>query len=247
MALATGMFGGGAAAPYATNLISIFGAESFVALWDQTETTGIVAADASGNNRPGAYSGPTLAQRIAGYNNILPLYDGVNDIFNTYTASFRTAFPAAEGTIGVVACPYNAGVWTDGISRSIIRFDGGGSNYIFIDKRTTNGQLRYNYIGGGVTKEVIITGQNWTTPKLATMTWSIASDEVRMYLGTDQVGTTQTSVTVFDGLPQIAGQSIGCMQAGGVTPGSFWYGWLGFAFVLNRAAPPAEIALAAVL
>jgi hypothetical protein len=163
------------------------------------ETSGTNADDATSENNDGTYSGVTLnsiASPVAGDN--APLWGGVNDTLNVFSAGLAADFNGQEFTIGVWVKMSGAGVWTDATERRILHWQADASNEIRISKNTTSNQIQFQYIAGGTTKSITytISTTNWFRVEL---TVSKAGDYMRAYVDGVQVGSTQTGLGTFTG------------------------------------------------
>jgi hypothetical protein len=182
--------------PYATKVINI---PNCIAYWKLIETSGTVAADSSGAaSRDGTYTnGPTLAS-VQGPSVAMgsaPLFDGVNDYVEVFTAGLAGAFTPNAFFMGgwfKVA----AGFWTDATEHYMMAARTDGTNTLFIRKATTNNTVLFRHIGAGTTKDVSVDitsiGGFSTTAWHHYGLWNDGSG-VKAYIDGVQVGTTQTS------------------------------------------------------
>lgn len=215
-----------------------------LAYWPLDERSGSTAvnlANASGN---GAYTGVDLAQSQPPF--IAPLFDGANDYCNIYSAWLNTNFNRNELTFAAWAKPYDAGVWTDGVTRHVIWLATNSTQEVIqVRKNTTNNQFLLQYILGGTAKSVTLSSQSWTTWTHLAVTNSKSGDAMMAYINGAQVGTTQTSLGTSSGNNIITTQAT--IGASSTTPGSVWSGWLAHAALWNRALSAAEVARLAVM
>lgn len=210
-------------------------AANLLALWRMNEAAGAVVADSSGNSYNGSATGVTWGQAGIGDGGTAPLFDGANDYIDVQSAGLTTAFNAAAGTVSIWV---NATTWNDGAASVVLSFRVNNDNAVLISK-ATGGDVTVRYRAGATNKDVVISAASLTNGKwhLMTITWSVAADEVKVYLDGAQSGLTQTSLGTWVGAP-------GIMLIGAVTttPTSVWAGKLALAALWNVALTPAQIA-----
>lgn len=226
---------------YHQKLIGIFGRSSITALWGLLETAGTTAYDlVSGRN--GAYSGVALANTTGPRGRPAPLWDGVNDTCNVYSAALASAFSPGSGTLLIWCKVYNVGVWSD--STNDFAFQVGAdntSNYVRIIKTSTASRMQGSHVAGGTAKSVstdVSSNPNWF---LYAITWDKEVDQVKVYYNGVQSGATQTGLGIWSGSLGSNSCAIGAQSGGGSQP---WNGWLAYALLLNRAASAVEISKA---
>ncbi len=216
---------------------------NLVGYWPLDETAGAVAYDRSGYNRNGAYDGCTLANATGPDGaRPAPLFDGVNDLVNIFTAGLATAFIGTEATFALWTKVLNAGTWTDGSTRyGLYIADAGGANQYFSYKAAAPNNREENGARmGGVWTDRTITGLASTDWLHIAFTMSTTGAAGKSYLNGAQFGAN-TAAGVWAG--PITSASIGAHS----TPISFWSGWLAHVAVWKAALTPAQIlALATV-
>ena len=109
---------GGATAPlsYTQQVLNLFGSD-IISYLTLSDSSGTMAADASGNNRTGTYTNsPTLGAEGIGDGLTSVSFDGTDDLVNWYSASLAAAFNSAEGTF-MQWLKLSNGVWNDGVYR----------------------------------------------------------------------------------------------------------------------------------
>lgn len=212
-----------------------------IALWPMDSLSGTTARDATPNGRNGTYSGVTLGQPGIGDGKTSPLFDGVNDFCDVYSASLAGAFNGDEGSLVAWAKVSGAGVWTDGTSRYLVSLQADATNYQVIRKYSTNNTLRFDSRATN-TKTVSVTTSlaGWFH---AALTWSRSADEVKVYLNGVQQGAAQTGLGAWAGTLVSNATVIGSSSSS--TPASCWSGWLAYVAVFARALTPGEVARAA--
>lgn len=214
-----------------------------IAYWPQDEKQGAIAYDwvrrRQGSDQDGVYTGVTLGQPGIGDGRTSPFFDGVNDFNDTFTAAFQGRFDGSEGTMMAWARVFNVGVWTDSISRFMMRLELDAGIYIHIAKRGVNNQLQFIRRGGGVISIVDDAGHAETDWMHLAITWSesiLPTGEMRAFFNGVQVGGTQVGLGAWIGNITLA--LIGALT---VVPTNVWHGYIAHSAVFGRAVPPAEI------
>lgn len=209
-----------------------------IGYWPLDELSGGTAIDLSGNGRNGAHTGVTLLQPGMGDGGTSPLYDGVNDYTNIYSAGLAGAFSKDEGSVAVWAKVAGAGVWTDATNRRIIHLRTDVSNRLLIGRPTASNLLQFLYVAGGTTKTVNLTTSavDWLH---VVLTWSKATDQMKAYAAGAQTGTTQTALGTWVGALNSTNSNIGSTDT---TPNAVWSGTLAHAAIWTRVLTAAEIA-----
>lgn len=166
-----------------------------IAYWPLTELSGLVADNAEGTAaRDGTYSGVTLDSAdgpIVGTR--AGRWDGVNDYCNIYSASLNGVFNGAEGSLVAWVKVFDAGVWTDGSARVVVRIGADSTNYYQLWKNSTNNQLIYQR-WSGIQDVVVQSSVSPTAWFNMAVTWSQAADQFKAYYNGVQVGVTQTGL-----------------------------------------------------
>jgi hypothetical protein len=185
------------------------------------ETSGTTAEDATAENNDGAYSGVTInsaASPVSGDN--APLWDGVNDNLNAFSAGLASDFNGQEFTIGCWVKVSGAGIWTDATVRRILHFYVDANNELWIERTGTNNQIRFIYRAGGTLETVThtISTTNWFR---AEMVVSLAGDSMKCFVDGVQVGTTQTGLGTWSG--SLVNAYYGANRLGN---GAYWSGYL---------------------
>lgn len=223
---------------YSKKLQRLFGS-SIVGYWPMWESSGSVSADISGRGHNGAYTGVDLNQPGIGDRRTCPLFDGVNDYNNIYSAGLNTDMNKDEGTIASWCKVAGAGVWTDATARHFATFEIDGANVIRLRRGATNNAIECGRVVGGVNKNVTDTGLAGTLAWFhVAMTWSVSANELKAYINGSQVGSTQTTIpTLVGGLAP----TLTCLGSRNQTPLNPWSGYLAHAILLNRPATAAEV------
>lgn len=229
-----------ASVPYLQRILSL----GSIALYPQNEASGTTIVDNSGNGRNGTYSAVTLGAAGIGDGQTAASYNGTTSYGNIYSTSLRNAFDVAAGTLAAWARVANAGVWTDGVNRNVIRIDSAtAGNLVFIRKSATANELRVQRSGGAVADFVSTTTLAGVTAWFhVAITWSIANDRLRLYVNGSQVGATQTGLGAWAGLPNA--MTIG---AANTVPAEPWSGTIAYAGIWNRELTATEVQSIGVL
>jgi len=219
---------------YATKILSL----GPIAYWPLNDLSGAAAVEKVAA-RNGAYTGVDLAQSQPPFT--CPLFDGLNDFCNIYSAGLSGINPKSEGSLSIWGKVANAGVWTDGAARQLFSMVTAGANErIAILKGAAAGTVTFTNTQGATVKTVSANGYSFTTWAHFCMTWSKTADQVKAYLNGAQVGATQNGLGAASGQALLVDQSnIGAQDN---TPlGTVWNGWLAHATLFNRALTPTEV------
>jgi hypothetical protein len=203
-----------------------------------------VITDLSGNGRHGVYTGVDLGQPGIGDGRTCPLWDGVNDYGNVYSAGLAGAFNTSEGTLALWLRAASAGVWTDATTRNIARFAVSVSNEVRIQREATNGVVSVRYTGGGTNKQVNISSLSGTGWYHVALSWSIAANELRGYLGGVQQGATQTGLGAWVGALTSTTTILGAFST---LPQFVWSGSIAHAALWSTPLSAADVARLATL
>jgi len=251
--------GGGSFTPPARTTIPTVDANT-VGLWPMNEGYGTVAGDLSANNndgtisngdwgaypaadnaegtaaRDGAYTGVTLGQSVSPF--VCPLYDGVNDFTNIYSASLATAFSGAAGTAMIFAKVSGAGVWTDGKYGVLLKIKVDVNNQVLISKWNSNNQLTYQYKAGGTLLQTLKTSVSATGWINLCITWNKAGDKAICYYNGVQEGATMTGLGTWAGALSATETIVGATDT---TPTNNWNGYLAHAAIWTKALTAVQI------
>lgn len=193
------------------------------AYWPLWEASGGVAQCLVNSAQNGAYTGVTLGDTTTPWGDPAPFFDGVNDFVDIYSATFDGVFDGADGSLMIWNKVYNAGVWTDGQTHNILRFEVDGSNTIYPQYSNAANTMNVPYKAGVATVWVThapISSVDWLHWGF---TWSASSDEVKLYLNGIQVGGTQNGLGVWSGGPLMNTRTV--IGAATTDPVLQFYGW----------------------
>jgi len=209
-----------------------------IALWPLSEPSGTVAIERV-HGWHGTHVGVTLGQPGIGDGNTCPLYDGVNDYTNVYSAELAGAFNGSEGSLMAWAKVANAGVWTDGTTKYAATVYRDSNNRVFIAKSSSaNNCLVVAYYAGAGTANIAryvygVTSTDWLH---LCLTWSAGANEAIAYVD------AQPKVPVTDFGAWVGAPTAVLIGAASITPTSPWSGTLGPVALWDRALTPGEVA-----
>ena len=224
---------------YAQRLLNIDRA-NLVAGWDQSETSGTVAADSSGNGLNATYAASiTLNAAAFADGTPMPLYDANADVVTLPVATLDSPFDPTLGTLMIWLKVRAASVWTDGVSHFAIELGADASNRIFISKSATNNTLSLSYRAGGAAQTKNIT-YSATSLTAIHITWNKTSDRVRFYLNGAQDGADLGSMGVWSGALSNLWTAMGnFISSGGA---NYWDGYLKYAKLWKSELTAGQIA-----
>lgn len=203
--------------------------------YPMNELTGSVAVNLGslGSAANGTYTGVTLNDTAGPGGQGAPLFDGANDYLNILNAAITAAWDAGGDQWSILAWfkAYNAGVWTDGLNRTILTQYEDADNYLSIYKNSANNTLTtVLWKAGGVSEIHSETPFDATTWKCLLVARDEASDEVIPYID----GSPLTTLTTIGTWASAAPWSKLLVGANATTPTLVWYGWLQHLAMFNR-------------
>lgn len=182
------------------------------------------------NNAP-YINTPTLANAATPWGDTCPYFDGVNQKVNlSAVAAIVSAFNFAEGAVSIWAKVNAAAVWEDATARTIWNGYLQAGNLAYIQKTTTNDQIRYQRTAGGGAESQLYTTSAPTDWFNVTLSWSHTGDIVAYYYNSTQLGTDTGLVAAVG---TAADMSIS-------SAASSWHGWLAGAALFDRYVTPGE-------
>jgi hypothetical protein len=188
--------------------------------WPLQEVSGTTAlAKQSGIFNPaldGTNNGATVGQTFGGNIQYSYSFDGSNDNVVVSGAALAAEYSITTGEI-VVFGTIDSSVAGDGSSRLMFQITAGTDN---VDIRKSGSNIVYHYKAGAVTKDLVLAGQNPTTPFMASIAFGDANngDFVTGYFNASQVDTSASSG--FSAVGAIDGFTIGST----VVVGFYWCG-----------------------
>lgn len=230
---------------YSSLVNDIFG-NNLIAHWPLNESSGTVAADASGNFRIGTYStGVQLGVEGIEDGDTASSFNGTDSYINIYSSSLSNAFNSQEGTIIAWLKPHED-IWSNHIRYSVAFILGNNNNNIeFLMAKSLPEDLSNNdYKLEAYYTTILEVGGNsigiqqtnsWFQLALS---WSISNHRCHMYLN----GSLIPDNTYFSGVWQGSLMTEYCYI--GFTSGTPDYNWLGsiaHVSVVNREATASEI------
>ena len=134
----------GGAPTYGQRVLALPG---LVAYWPLDEISGTVATSLTAIPNGAYTNAPALANAPFPSGGAAPLFNGVDEAVNIYSAALSAALNWATGwALAWVRIP-NAAVWLDATGRNALNLYVDGSNAIQITKGVTNNELRVSYEG----------------------------------------------------------------------------------------------------
>lgn len=211
-----------------------------IAYWPLSERTGSVAYDVSGNGLHGALGAAQLGYAGMGDGRTAIYLPGDVDNVDVYTAGLAAAFSPSAGSSMIWATGTDA-VWTDGVARRLQYAYVDSSNYVMI-RRSGNYGLYGYYTAGGTAKYKSITGIPSGLWVSVIVTWSVASDQLIVYINGQQDGAAVTGLGTWSG-------TISTARIGGLSTstGYTWIGQMAHGAFWNRTLSPTEAAALGVV
>jgi len=190
-----------------------------IAFWPLWEGTGATAACLINPAQNGTYTGVTLGDTLTPWGEQAPFWDGATDFCSIHSATLETAFNDDEGSAAIWAQVFNAGVWTDGVTRRALQIRDSGANQLFFTKVVANDTLTFSYTAKDIAKNPIST----TSWMFLGMSWSLSANEVKYFYNGAQEGATQIYAGGWTGSTPTR-WNIGCFDNS--IPNLIWHGWL---------------------
>ena len=223
-----------------TQIVQQIAAANLIAYWPLAEAAGAtVALDASGNGCNGAYTAVTLGVAGIGDGRTAASFDGSTSFNNIYSASLQTVFNGGEGTVALWIKVSGAGVWTDGVQRRFFRLSTTGTDFMYVRKDTTNGQMLFNYAPSGASKSVTVNSLSSVGWLHIAMTWSKSADQMKAYINATQQGSTQTGLG--DWVGTLLSNTATMIGAADTTPNNVWSGSIAHAAIWTTPLSAAQI------
>lgn len=208
-----------------------------IAYWPLNELTGTTAINygSLGTDANGAYSGATLAQIAAPGGGLAPLFDGVNDFVNVYSATLNGGFVGTLGSVMLWSRKRTTAI--NGGVRLVIYVD--SSNRIFIyQPADTSADFIMSYKAGTIEElSATYTGAVDTWYQTV-ITFTDAGDKVIFYVNGEQYGATATGIGTWVGALSSTTCVLGCQNTSGLTD---FDGYLAHAAIWDRVLTPAEV------
>lgn len=201
------------------------------------QTSGSTAVDSSPEGNDGTYSGATLANATGPDGRPVPLFDGVNDHVNVYSAGFDSDWNGQEFTVSLWGKVLNAAVWTDGTIKLMINLHVDADNKFFILKSNVSNEITVQYTASAVDKiiNISISTINWFN---IIVTVSLASDEMKIFLNGIQQGATITTLGTWIGNLDSSNTVLAAFNTAGIFS---WSGWLANIPIWNKTVSAPSI------
>ena len=198
--------------------------------------------DASGNARTGTTggaTGPTLGVAGIGNDKTAISFPGSAAFVNWYSASLRSAFDGAEGSLLAWSKVSGAGVWSDGTARYIVRLSADANNDIRILRSSSNNNaMLLQHIAGSTSRFIYANSNASTAWQLYGITWSVATGEIFAYVNGAKFSASLGAPGTWSGSLASTLCTIG---AADTSSNSVWSGSIGHVMILDRAATAAEM------
>jgi hypothetical protein len=212
-----------------------------IAYWPLWETAGVTAVCQVNAAQNGTYGGTiTLANSTMPWGDPCPLFQGVNDRVNTFSAALAAAFGAGaddEGSVMVWARAFNVGVWTDGSWRYLLTLYTDLNNRIHLVRwQAVGGRMTMYHRVGGFLSAIDANGLANIAWMHWVLTWSKAANECKLYLDGNQVGLTLTRPNFWVGA--LTDARIGCEW----TSQDTWNGWIGHCAIFPTVLTQPQVA-----
>lgn len=118
---------------------------------------------------------------------------------NAYSAALNSGMNKNEGTISIWFRVPSAATWGEATIRRFLHFRADNNNRFIIQQSSANTITAFRF-GGGTNKNVAMTfASQPTTWQHLAITYSVNSNEMKVYLNGVQQGTTQTGIGTFTG------------------------------------------------
>lgn len=166
--------------------------------WPLNETVGTVARNAMNNS---AYDGASNNVYLKNVFYLDYAYHFSTSYVNIYSSSLNTNMNKAEGTISLWFRLSRKEDWTPATATERLLSIESDDNNRFVVDITNASVLRCIRIAGG-NAEIVSNDYSATKPLdwiNVVMTYSVASDQFKMFINGVQVGSTQTSIGTFSG------------------------------------------------
>jgi hypothetical protein len=166
----------------------------------------------------GTHTGVTLGQPFGGNIPYAGSYDGNNDYTDIYSAALNSIWTGSAGSVIGFVQMNGAGVWTDGINRSILTIRGTNSavDTLQIQKTSTNNQLLFQFRANSVNKFTFFSTSTIECFMYA-MTWDTTADELIYYINKAPI-TTDTSIGTWVNALSTTECIIGALNTGAGQP-----------------------------
>lgn len=215
-----------------------------IAYWPLWEAGGGVAECLVNAAQNGSYTGVTLGQPGIGDGHTCPLFDGVNDFVDIFTATFRDAFDGQEGSLMTWFRVFNVGCWTDAVNRYPHALRADATNQmrsIKFGAAPNRIDALYDAGGVGAAVDVATSTTDWIP---MCYTWSLGDNAYKAFLYGSQVGITWTPLGTWAGALSATDTVLG---AATTVPEGMWHGYVAHTAVFDRRLLPAQVADLAVV
>ena len=223
--------------PYSNLMKALFGS-SLIAYYPQSETSGTVVTDVSGNDRHGVYDGGSLANTISPVNNPCPTYTTPIGGINLVNSGIPAVFNGDEGGFFSLIKLKDLAQWTNAVQDKLMYIVVDASNSYQLHRPANSNYIICTRVGNNTVKTVYsyLYPTEWVD---VLATWSVSANVLRIYLnGICQydLASSTAIATNFIGTPTIAR-----LYAQNSVPTSLnMQGWGSDAMLFNRLVTDAE-------
>lgn len=175
------------------------GAAEVWRLVDMTSTPIIASVNTARNGTATAFdltAPEAVLGPISGETKLAPYLDGSTSYGDILTAGYSSLFNKDEGGIFQFV-KVDAAAWAATTQRymTYVRVD--ATNFIEIAKGSSVNQLRFSYVAGGTSSQVLHAPISTTAWISVAITWSASNDRMRAFVNGAQVGVDQTGLGTF--------------------------------------------------
>lgn len=147
-------------------------------------------------------------------------------------------FSGSEGTLMCWPRVANAGVWTDGASRLMVKLRVDANNDLSLYRSSANNRIGFDYTAGGTYTPAVSSGNSDLGWMHWAAVWSASGNYVRIYRNGVQIGADVTGLGKWIGT---LGSTTSVIGAASTVPAAVWNGWLAYPTLWNAALTAAEI------
>jgi len=214
--------------------IAGFSGNGLVGIWPLNELSGttVTCQNNSALSVASGHVGVALGQS-GPYGLVSPLYDGINNYSNVFSAALAAVFNGAVGTFLIFGKIASAGVWADSTNRRLFTLYTDANNVIHITKSSTANTIVFNYTANTTASATTTTSSSLSWLLLG-ITWSASANQVKAYMNNAQAGTTQTGLGTWAG-------ALTAARVGSTVGAAYHSGWLSCGALFSRALSLAEI------
>jgi hypothetical protein len=197
---------------------------------DEISGTAAINYGSLGASANGTYSGPTLNQLASPGGGNAPLFDGLNDYVDIYSAALSAAFNPQLGTLMFWWKVFDKAVWYDALNACAINLGASSTNVLQVTQYNSH-QMTYVYRAGGTyyyPASPMPGGEGWC---LSTITWNKTSDLAKGYLNEKQWGDSTSTIGTWTGS---LADTLCAIGGSNTTPTNPWKGYLAHVAIWDK-------------